>query len=199
MYPTKYTNISKGSFLQIEPEKLKNAALILFIPKDGYHNNKESYPEGYIPTLKAHAKHAKDVLYIEAEDVGLNWGDNFIKPKVRHFHEIDSFLKKNAANPILAICDAGVSRSGFVSFYLDVKNNNLDHVGFCPYLDDIHFSRGRKYGTFYHTNPALTKYMMDSRLLTHSERKALEDMMAQYKESEDDDKSDQPDVVDIEF
>lgn len=176
MYPTKYANIGKHEFLNTD---VSTAAIILFIPKDGSHDMPESYPEGYIPTLKAHAETAVDVLYIEAEDVGTKWGKNFIAPKVRHLHEIDSFLKKNAGNPVLAVCDAGVSRSGFVTFYLSVKNDKLEGVHFSLESDgdDPHFIRGSKYGKFFHTNPALTKYLLDSNLLTHSERKKLNSIM----------------------
>lgn len=178
MYPSKYANIGKREFLNIDVSK---AAIILFIPKDGYHDMPVEYPEGYIPTLKAHAQTAVDVLYIEAEDVGIKWGKNFATPKIRHLHEIDSFLKKNAGHPILAVCDAGVSRSGFVTFYLSVKNDKLEGVHYSLESDgnDPHFIRGSKYGKFFHTNPALTKYLLDSNLLTHSERAKLNTIIAQ--------------------
>mgnify|MGYP004597686091 CR=1 FL=1 len=189
MYPTRYTNISKRMFLETD---VTPAAIILFIPEDGYHDQPEMYPDGYIPNLKAHAETAKDVLYIPAEDVGVNWGLNFKRPTAQHFEEINNFLKKNADNPILAVCDAGVSRSGFVTFFLDVKNDRLDGVSYSPDYTgfDPHFiRRSTEHGTFYHTNPALTKFMLESDVLTTKERKALAEI-AKNTEKDDSDITD---------
>lgn len=201
MYPTKYTNISKATFLKLDVSK---CAIILFIPEDGYHDKPESYPEGYIPNLKKHAETAKAALYIPAEDVGSKWGKQFKRPKVHHLHQISQFLKKNADTPILAVCDAGVSRSGFVTFFLDIKNNNLKGVKYVLDYDgfDQHFVRGslrgKSWGSFYHTNPALTNYLLNSNLLTDSERKVIEQIKEEsLKESKEDESSNSDEIVDL--
>lgn len=178
-YPKNYENISKRLFLQTD---LKDSACILFVPEDGYHNIPKDYPEGYIPTLKNHAKTAYDTLYIPAEDVGVNWGDEFKHATMDHLYQINTFLQKNANKNIISVCDAGISRSGFITFLLDIKNNNLKYVTTYETKGEIIFTcENRPFNKTYLANSELTHHLLESNILTTIEKQKLKTIIKPLK------------------
>lgn len=173
IYPTSYQNISKEVFIT---KDVSESACIIFFSKD----NEGKYEEKSCntKTVKNHAIKAKDHLYIRCQDIGRNWpGQNEI-PTIDDIYKINNFLLKNKDLNIYAVCDAGIARSGFVSFLLDIKNHNIDNVSPInpitePYTDPEFkknsFKNHNPLENRYITSPGLTELLLKSNILSRSE------------------------------
>ena len=168
-YPKVYKNISKANFLN---EDIKNKAVVIFMSEDNYKKEYKKYQDTYFETTFEKAKETDNKLFIHAKDVGLDWGFTET-PNERMLDEINRFLLYNKDEEIISVCDAGVARSGFVTFLLDVKNNNLTDVERFETKQDIEFDsrKGR-----YITNPAFTWLLLNSDVLTKEEKGRLEEI-----------------------
>lgn len=169
MYPTKYSNISKKELMITD---VKGKALIIFITDDLEDIDPVEYPDLYTPNVYKISEKADDSLFINAEDICLGFSNKYKAPQLADFVNINNFLLKNHDKEIIAVCDAGIARSGFVTFFLDVKNNNIDDVSYQKdYNGGSIFSVGAKKMTSrkYFTNSALTDYMINSGVLTQEE------------------------------
>lgn len=162
MYPTKYTNISKKTLMSAN---VKGKALIIFHTAELDSIDAERYPDLYTPNVRKLAEKAHDVLYIQAEDIPIGWSDKpeSETPTMADFLAINDFLLKNHDREIIAVCDAGIARSGFVTFFLDVMNDNFEGIGYMEDYDGgaIFVTGRRGIGSRrYFTNSALTTYMI---------------------------------------
>lgn len=164
MFPRTYTNIDKKTFLETN---ISNKACIVFYTDSKYENDYEKYPDHYFPNIRSKAiNESKDYLFIKAEDVGLNWGHENT-PTMEQLGRIVSFLEKNKDNEILSVCDAGIARSGFVTFLLDVYNRSLPYLElFTGYEDnDFAFRPVNSATRNYFTCEGFTRLLFDSRYL----------------------------------
>lgn len=133
-YPTKYINMSKDALVEYceEKDSLRQTAIILFITPANFAYGSECSITGSgelntnNATIKSMALLSKfgDSLVIVAEDTDENIGEAIPAPTKEHFIAIDEFLKRNKDKGVFAVCDAGIARSGFVSWYLDMRNSN---------------------------------------------------------------------------
>lgn len=135
-YPTKYINMGKDSLIDFCRENaskdLSGTAIILFItPSNFCFDTESSISENGNVSTNNSTVHALsllsrfgDSLIINAEDIDEDIGDGMPAPRKVHFIAIDEFLKRNKDKGVFAVCDAGVARSGFVSWYLDMRNLN---------------------------------------------------------------------------
>lgn len=177
MYPKKYKNISKKELMR---EDVHNKALIIFITDDLDTINPEEYPDLYTPNVIKISENSYDTLFVNAEDICKGLSKDYRAPSETDFLNINNFLVRNSEKEIVAVCDAGISRSGFVTFFLDVKNDNIDDVSYQKdYNGGSIFSVGKR-GTSYRrylTNSALTDYLLSSNVLTPKELEKIEDIV----------------------
>lgn len=165
MYPTKYAHIDHDSFKDMD---VKNKAAILFLSK----NNVSYHPEETLKLME-NVNTAKEFIIVFMEDLDGYWKSGKLKEHERydldepleyHFDKIDAFLRHNKDLEVIASCSAGVSRSGFVTWWLDFQNGNADDAEWSEDEYGIYFHAGktstRKRGYF--TNGLLTKYALQS-------------------------------------
>lgn len=124
IYPVVYNHLPKSQALTLD---VSNKNVIMFMSDDSWQYNVEKAKVNL--EIVASAKHG---LLIYAEDIDFENGDieelqsRFASPNIYQMKQIDYFLRKYPDDELLAVCDAGLSRSGFVHWYLDVKSRNAD-------------------------------------------------------------------------
>lgn len=127
MYPTQYENILKSKFIKYD---LEGVACIIFTTPELEGVNPREFTDLYTLHVRKHSESSDDYIFIVAEDLPLGFGgsNKYNLPKLEHVYKIDELLRKNHDKKILSVYDAGISRSGFVSFMLDMKNHNYDKI-----------------------------------------------------------------------
>lgn len=172
MYPTQYENISKSKFMK---SNLEGVACVIFTTPELEDIDPKEFADLYTPYVRKHAESSDDYIFIVSEDLPLGFSSNreYSLPKLRHVYKIDEFLRKNCDKKILAVCDAGISRSGFVSFMLDMKNHNYDNIAVVADYDGAWmFNRSRRVateGNIYLANSAYCGFLRESQILTIAE------------------------------
>lgn len=131
MYPKVYENISKKSFIKYCENRMRkdHVAVILFVTPNSLSYGKSMMTDDFSivtdnETLQAMVctQMVGASLIINVEDIDEYIGEAFPLASKDTVLQIDDFLKRHHDKHILAVCDAGVARSGFVSWYLDKKN-----------------------------------------------------------------------------
>lgn len=126
-YPTKYQHYSHEDLQTVD---LTKKSLIYFLSREEL-----TRPEELKKLI--HVNTAKHVLFIYAQDMPILAPDildttGLIRhadmPYPNQMAQIDLFLQDHADTTMIASCGAGVSRSGFVHWYLDVINNHFDGI-----------------------------------------------------------------------
>lgn len=183
-YPTSYENISHDRF---KTRKLTdNDAVILFASDDNVNHGLG----GLIQTL-SRLKDVKNKIVVWAEDLpykddsfkdNLDYMGNAPLFSVQQIRQINHFLQKNSDKHIIASCSAGVSRSGFVSLLLDIKNDRLDYVKReRGWQDNDTYSFGRRKDNpaglnGYHANSQALYYAIEEGIFTSGELIKLMDI-----------------------
>lgn len=130
-YPTKYKNMSKANFLSLCADNYRkdNVAVILFLTPGSLTAGSSSLDDEFNivsnnDTVSCLAKlpQVSDSLIVNVEDTFDYIGNAFPLATKNSIVHIDNFLKLNNDKEVIAVCDAGVSRSGFVTWYLDRMN-----------------------------------------------------------------------------
>lgn len=130
-YPTKYKNMSKMNFLSFCADNYRkdNVAVILFLTPGSLVSGSSSLDDEFNivsnnETVNCLAKlpQVSDSLIINIEDTFDYIGNAFPLATKNNIIHIDTFLKLNYDKEVIAVCDAGVSRSGFITWYLDKMN-----------------------------------------------------------------------------
>lgn len=154
----------------------KDSACILFVP------NEKGCDRQLDQAVIKHAQQSKNVLVLSISDLGLTIGNKKFRPRLNHLNQIDAFLQENRHLPIISVCDAGVSRSGFISFYLDLKNKRWSHIQGQTedFTNEIVFTRPRQqFRNAYMTNPGLSTLLLQSQhLLTPTELNFLKSLVS---------------------
>lgn len=134
-YPTTYSHGRKQDLPTLD---LSDTVLVLWLSSQDitYFNDQTA---GWMTVVKQ----AKDSLILFAEDVPLSYdlrpadmsdadikhiSDLYDMPTGDQVVRLAEFLQRHADDKIHFACSAGVSRSGFGHFFLDVMNNQLDDV-----------------------------------------------------------------------
>lgn len=180
MYPTQYENIPKSKFMK---SNLEGVACIIFTTPELEDVDPREFADLYTPHVRKHAESSDDYIFIVAEDLPLGFSDNhkYNLPKLEHVYKINEFLRKNYDKKIIAVCDAGISRSGFVSFMLDMKNHNYDKIAVMADYDGAWmFNRSRRVvteGNIYLANSAYCGFLRESHILTIEEEVEYDNMI----------------------
>ena len=118
-------------------------------------------------------KQAKDSLILFAEDVPLSYdlrpvgmtnadikhtSDVYDMPTGDQVVRMAGFLQRHADDRVHFACSAGVSRSGFGHFFLDVMNNRLDDV-YADTTTDIVRINGEPYTGKLDVSSRVKRYM----------------------------------------
>lgn len=171
-YPTCYEHLSKREFLMTDS---KDSACIIFVPND------KGCDRQLDQAVIKHARQSKKVLVLAISDLGLTIGNKKFRPQLNHLNQIDDFLQENRQSPIIAVCDAGVSRSGFISFYLDLKNKSWSHIQgqIDEFTKEFIVTRPRRqFRKAYMTNPGLSTLLLQHpHLLTPTELNFLKSLL----------------------
>lgn len=134
-YPTTYSHGRKQDLPTLD---LSDTVLVLWLSSQDitYFNDQTA---GWMTVVKQ----AKDSLILFAEDVPLSYdlrpadmsdadikhiSDLYDMPTGDQVVRLAEFLQRHADDKVHFACSAGVSRSGFGHFFLDVMNNQLDDV-----------------------------------------------------------------------
>lgn len=177
-FPSSYKHVSHHELL--DNIKLSdNDALILFMGMDDVRWGREEY----FKLLKL-VKETTYSLLIFADDLpketidttidGLVSLDNPSMPSYEHVKQIVRFLLDNNDRNIVASCGAGISRSGWVSFFLDVKNGHYDSIRrFKSPVDWDYDSRKTDIHNGYNANSAFTFYAYYNNIFTSDEKNRL--------------------------
>lgn len=89
----------------------------------------------YNREIKLAYRHFSDALILEFDDVSTpNPAAGEQAPTVADVQKISDFLDAHLHQNILAVCTAGRSRSGFVSFLADIKRGELENWRYDPSL-----------------------------------------------------------------
>lgn len=163
MYPKSYENMSKSTFLKFCQNRMRkdHIAVILFITPNSLIGKSMMTDDFSIVTdndsLKALVctQMVGASLVLNVEDLDEYIGEAFPLATDDTITQIDNFLLSHSDKHIIAVCDAGVSRSGFISWYLDMKNSiSRDWVP----LNDFEYKS--KYFSAI-TSPLLTKLALE--------------------------------------
>ena len=135
-YPTTYSHGRKAD-LPTLPD-LADTILVLWLSSQDI-----TYFNDQTAEWMTVVKRAKDSLILFAEDVPLSYdlrpvgmtdadikhtSDAYDMPTGDQVVRMAEFLQRHADDKVHFACSAGVSRSGFGHFFLDVMNNRLDDV-----------------------------------------------------------------------
>lgn len=189
-YPTEYENIPHERF---KTRKLtNNDAVILFASDDHVKNGLGSL----LQTL-GRLKDVDNKIVVWAEDLPYK-GDSFKDDlgfignaplfSVQQVRQINYFLLNNSDKHIISTCGAGVSRSGFVSLLLDIKNDRLDYIRKeRGWQDDDIYSFGRRKDNpaglnGYHANSQALYYAVSEGIITEDEFTKLKSSVMNNKE-----------------
>lgn len=151
-YPTKYSHGCKAD-LPTLPD-LANTVLVIWISSQDitYFNDQSAQWMTFV-------KNAKDSLILFAEDISVSLdlhpagmteeaiehlSDTYDMPSSDQVVRMAEFLQRHSEDHIHFVCSAGVSRSGFGHFFLDVMNNRLDDV-YADKTEDIVHVKGKLY------------------------------------------------------
>jgi hypothetical protein len=179
-YPTKYSHTRKSA---LTPELVADKTLIMFMSDDNWQHGELSDNMHHLDMLRS-AKQAT-VLYMDDIDVSVNNNPtdlsqetldalardfNLASPTlVEHFMR---FLQKYPDDEVIFACDAGVSRSGFGHWFLDVKNGHFDGMKRMSGRRDTTFTRRTENGRIgYIANAELVRLAMP--YLTDNEKQQL--------------------------
>lgn len=179
-YPTKYRHMRKSA---LTPKLVADKTLIMFMSDDNWQHGKLADNMYHLEMLRS-AKHAT-VLYMDDIDVSVNNNPtnlsqetldtlardfNLASPAlVEHFMR---FLQKYPNDEVIFACDAGVSRSGFGHWFLDVKTGHFDGMFRMSSRRDKTFTRRTENGRIgYIANAELVRLAMP--YLTDAEKQQL--------------------------
>ncbi|MDT9683438.1 hypothetical protein RND61_15420 [Streptomyces sp. TRM76323] len=180
-FPTIYNNFSHSELLN-GVEVTDDDALILFVSMDDIRWGKDN-----LRKLLNVALGAKNSLVIFADDLPkevvsytvdmLPSLDNPSMPSEQHVKQIVRFLLDNPNKNIISSCSAGISRSGWVSFFLDVKNARFDSIKRFgeSYLWSFDSKRTVVHNG-YNANSAFTYYAIENGLFSDEEIRALREL-----------------------
>jgi len=180
-YPVSYENIPHDRFKT--HSFTENDAVILFASDDNVNHGL-----GQLIQTIARLKDVKNKMVVWAED--LPYEKNSFKDRlefmgnaplisVQQVRQINKFLLDNSDKHIISSCSAGVSRSGFVSLFLDIKNGNTDYIKKEHGWDDEDiYSFGRRKDNpgnlnGYHANSQAMYYAVSEGFVTDEEFKSL--------------------------
>lgn len=151
-YPTTYSHGRKAD-LPTLPD-LADTILVLWLSSQDI-----TYFNDQTAEWMTVVKRAKDSLILFAEDVPLSYdlrpvgmtdadikhtSDVYDMPTGDQVVRMAEFLQRHADDKVHFACSAGVSRSGFGHFFLDVMNNRLDDV-YADTITDIVRINGEPY------------------------------------------------------
>lgn len=104
---------------------------VLVLMKDHLDTPRSAYNR----EIKLAYRNFQDALILEFDDVNTPNPDAGVKaPTLQDVKKISDFLNAHIDNNILAVCTAGRSRSGFVSFLADIKRGELEDWRYDPSL-----------------------------------------------------------------
>jgi len=136
-YPTHYTHMRKD---QLTTALVKDAALIMFMSDDHWRYGNMDEIMAAFNVVKS----AKDAIIVYIDDIDVSRGHShghelsddtydsiertlaIVTPT--HIRQIMLFLQHHSDDNVIFACDAGVSRSGFGRWFLDVKNGKYDNM-----------------------------------------------------------------------